>query len=188
MSLNDEIARYIQSDKYKEEVRRQLGQNPTFGSGRTKAIAEKYAEEIYNDLTETISLVASPNFVERMLDSYYTEVKFVNGQGWVVELFFDDMSAFSASLDPDRYEDGAYLPLIFNNGWNARGQVFGYWVSKDVEVMSRRRRKGSYFIQKAVDAFNNRHEKDGARALYNPVYDGASYDWFTYLDGDDWAY
>lgn len=193
MSLQDEIAKYLKSNKFQNEVRRKIGVLPDFGKSTgidaTKILAEKYAAELMNDVKTALSRVQSQNFIDRVRDEYYTEVKYEDGVGWVVELRFNDDAAFSPSLSHlEIYKNGAYLPVIFNNGWDADGTVYGYWATHGIYVRSLSYRKSSNFIQQAVDAFNKRHSKEGIRASYNPVYDGAGDDWLDYLDGTDWKF
>lgn len=196
MSLNDKINNYLNSDNFKEKVKQHTGldikgNSATINIYASRETAERYAAEIKNDLAHAIAMVPSMNFVDRMLDMYDVGVRFENGVGWVIELWFDEDAAFSPSLIPEWYDE-VYLPILFNNGWEAQNYVRGTWVSKGVRIKSLIKRKGAGFIQKAVDAFNKRHVGTNVKASYNPVYDrGADDDgddWYMSLYGDDWAY
>lgn len=190
MNLNDKINEFLRSDSFKKKVREQTGYNVDLNTTTTmisvsKESAEKIAAEIKNDLSHYIAMVPSVNFVDRMLDMYDVGVRFQKGVGWVIELWFDEDSAFSPSLKPEWYDD-AYLPILFNNGWEAAHYVYGEWVSKGIYTRSKIKRKGAGFIQKAVEAFNKRHSGTNIHASYNPVYDNDTDDWYDSLYGLDW--
>lgn len=190
MNLSDKINKYLASDAFKKKAKAQTGYDINTKATTTmvaapRETAEKCAAEIKNDLSHAIAMVPSMNFVDRMLDMYDVGVRFVDGVGWVIELWFNEDAAFSPSLIPEWYDE-VYLPILFNNGWEAQNYVYGEWVSKGVYIRSKIRRKGEKFIQKAVEAFNKRHAGTNIRASYNPVYDGDVDDWYDSLYGYDW--
>lgn len=196
MNLNDKINKYLASDAFKKKAKAQTGYDINTKATTTmvaapRETAEKCAAEIKNDLSNAIAMVPSVNFVDRMLDMYDVGIRFVDDIGWVIELWFDEDKAFSPSLIPDWYDE-VYLPILFNNGWEAQNYVWGEWVSKKVYIHSKIKRKGEKFIQKAVDAFNKRHVRTNIRASYNPVYDRGTDDegddWYMSLYGYDWEF
>lgn len=181
MSLKDELERYYKSDNFKKKVFEKVKSNPKLGN--IESSARQYAAILTRMLDEAIALVKSENFILRMYGKHYTEVKFIPGQGWTIELRFDEDSAWSPSLLPDVYDD-VYLPALFNNGYSASGIVYGYWETHGFFTNSRPERKAAHFIQSVVDEFNRKYADSGFRAVYNPVYDGM--DWYDSLFDEDW--
>lgn len=173
MSLKSEYEKFLKSDKFKSYIKSSVANDSKFGgTGQgTEAMAKRCASEIVDYLDRYIALVPSDNFVLRMYGRYDAVTRFESGRGWVVEVRFDEDAAFSPSLRPDEYDD-VYLPVLFNNGWNANGTVYGYWQTHDIYTRSRQRRDAALFIQRAVNDFNKKYAGTGIVAEYNPVYDG----------------
>lgn len=70
-----------------------------------------------------------------------------------ISLSFRPGSMFRPSLDPEEYPEGIQnIVLHFTHGWSARRPIRGEW--HGTEVWSRVTRRGSSFMQDAVNEFN----------------------------------
>lgn len=77
-----------------------------------------------------------------------------------------------ASLYPKKYDGVDNIVAIFNNGYTAQDHVYGKWHGKYVSSLDKR--QGSFFMQKAVDAFMAKYGSEFDVSIeLDPVYNGA---------------
>lgn len=181
--IQQELDRLFKTPEFRERVALEMSRNPNFGNGSrsgSRKLAQKCADELEGFLEAEIEALESSNFKRRMSGHYHTDVVF-GKDGWVVELRFDRSAAESPSLYPERYGP-VYLPALFNNGWSAKGRVYGYWDTAGMVVPSHRERKATRFVENAVAAFNKKWASSGVVAKYNPEWYGMSST--TYMSED----
>lgn len=74
----------------------------------------------------------------------------INGTQAVVEISID--KNFRPSLVPDVYDGVDDMAALFNNGYNARKQVFGYWHGKWTGSVTER--DCELFVQEGIESFD----------------------------------
>ena len=77
------------------------------------------------------------------------------------------------SIQPLIYPRGAdNIVALFNSGYSADGAVYGPWESAGLNVWTRKSRRGLYFLQDAISAFNSMYgEKYNVTVTLDAVYD-----------------
>lgn len=75
------------------------------------------------------------------------------------------------SLYPEKYSGVDNIVAIFNNGYTAGNSVYGKWHDKKIRSLDKR--QGSFFMQKAVDAFMAAYGDYDVSVDINSDYSGA---------------
>lgn len=170
----------------KIEEYRKSGIERTYGGGSVITIENMcmIAEEMIKSLQSLASQHSLPDSVQRHFASLtYDFPRPIDGDKTLynVEIYFqDDMSRMSLLITSGRRAgqrtgDGINnIVALFNNGYQARSQVFGVWSGREElgSIGSRQSRDGLHFMQQAVSDFNIKY---GAK--YNVVATVASSDY-----------
>lgn len=173
MALNDKINAYLKSASFQSKLKSAI----TDGNvGRTQkpknadkvdevdlsgeniasiVLAQQYETEMRDILKAEFKRIHTadkelPEKFENALDSKII----TRDKHLAIEFRFDD-TLWRESLNPGKYPDGAYLNVLFNNGVNAQGYVYGVW--HDRFVRSVKNRPASRFMYKARDKFMQQH-------------------------------
>ena len=176
MSLESELNKYYQSKSFRDKAEKLVKSNKNYASGGSEKLAKQYGMEMKSYLIEEINKLESDPAKERFLKAIIVEPKFIVNTGWTIDIYFDEDEVTSNSLwwQNSEYENGAYLPTLFANGYSTSNYVYGY--NNDGEwIRSLRMRQGYNFVKMAVQRFNQNHDSQ-IRAEYNEIYDGGSMD------------
>lgn len=88
-----------------------------------------------------------------------------------IQIYMSDAPG-RASLYPQKYGYVDNIVAIFNNGYTAENKVYGKWHGKYVSSLDKR--QGSFFMQKAIDAFMDKYGSEfDVSVELDPVYNGA---------------
>lgn len=133
----------------------------------TDNIVERFIEKLNSEMVEKLGYSFTEYIVKSEPDHFITS----DGRCWTeVELVFDPEKIRRNSLDSDSFPEGAYdIVALLNHGYQADGWVYGYWAPANKEVRSLKERKGTFFIQEAVNQFTAGSET--IKVLYNEKYD-----------------
>lgn len=182
MSIQDQLRGFEKTDKFKKLVAEKMKSDPNFGDGvkrgGSKKAATNFGDEMREILRDEILNIRNRD-KESFLDHIIMSEEFVSGTGWTISVSFDEDKVTSNSLywQNPNYELGAYLPVLFNEGYDANNYVYGYNNSGDYIRSSKslpdRHRDTLYFIQRAVDSFNSKY-KGKAVAQYSSKYSGGT--------------
>lgn len=178
MSLKDELKAFQKTPKFQNMVYEKMKHDPTFGLGEstsgTKQRAVDFGHKMREILQKKIANMESIAAKELFLGNIIVKENFIKGSGWVIDVSFDEDEVTSNSLywqNPE-YEMGAYLPVLFNEGYDADNYVYGY-DNYGNYIRSKRHRDAEHFIQDAVDEFNLA-QKGEAIAQYSSRYSGGT--------------
>lgn len=177
--LDQELARFAQSDKFKKLTTDYLKKEVSNGSGRvTLALAQSAEyyrsrmEEILIDEMIWVGLGVYAGFNYEIVDTKKTLASHSDAPCVEINISFDEDVAFSPSLYPAKHT-GVILPRLLNAGYSTEGnrRVFGPYYSKSNhswvsnKQWSLPAREGLHFMEFAVERFN--HEVGGlAEATY----------------------
>lgn len=164
----------MNTPKYKELISKKFANEKNFGNGGNgfdnERKAKLYGEEMKNLLLDEINHLDSLPAIERFKKAVRVKTHFEIGTGWVIDVYFDEDEVSSNSLWWEKYENGAYLPVLFANGYSAKNNVYGY-NNNGEHIVSKESRLGYNFIANAVQRFNSVHSKN-IKAEYNEIYGG----------------
>lgn len=175
MSIESQLKVFAKTDKFRKLVAEKIKNNPNFGSGSYHKTAVKFGDEMKEFLRNEIVNIKSSTTNESFLDHIIVNEEFLNGTGWTINVSFDEDKVTRNSLfwQNPKYEMGAYLPTLFNEGYDADNYVYGYDDNGTYYSYSKKHREALYFIQRAVDLFNTKY-KGKAVAQYNSKYTGGT--------------
>lgn len=146
----------------------------TYGGG--SIMTEKQMIDAAMDLISMIrSAAASANLpasVMEHVESLRVSVPYVQSDGSTsLEIYMADAPA-RPSLYPQKYGYVDNIVAIFNNGYTASDKVYGKWHGKYVSSLDKR--QGSFFMQKAINAFMAKYSSEfDVSVELDSVYDGA---------------
>ena len=173
-SIDSQVEQLMKTPKYKEIISKKLANEKNFGNGGNgfgnEKKAQLYGEEMKNLLLDEINNLDSLPAIERFKKAIRVKTRFEIGIGWVIDVYFDEDEVSSNSLWWEKYENGAYLPVLFANGYTAKNRVYGYTNNGNYAI-SKQSRIGYNFIANAVQRFNSIHNKT-VKAEYNEIYGG----------------
>lgn len=176
--INDKLAKYSKSNKFKNKVSTYVKENPSVLRGSNAVhTAEKFGK-IMSDILKKIyysdtDLQASMSGRKLVPDvSVTSKIEKYNGSPRiVVEINLNHSDFMSESLYPEKYPGKVSLIDIFNYGYKLNGEstrdyVYGYWDNgiSSVPTRSLRLRNGKFFIQAAIEEFNALYSSKGAYA------------------------
>ena len=186
MSLQDKLEAWAKSSKGKAKIaearKSALKTGKAFGSrkgsggagtgGASRSDIEFYKKEFLKILREKIQDAgydfAAPGNIN-------VTGLFNDTTGYYELHFnFDQESIQRESLCPEKYPDGAYdIVALLNHGYDANGQVYGYWEPAGRVIGSLQSREGLFYIQAATETFEQLYG-DTVRVSYNEKYDKRS--------------
>lgn len=131
--------------------------------GTISEAASVFADVLLHNIT---SLLASNGFengflgesaIEALSDIAYTEPqKISDGKYSIVIYFKGDMSR--KSLDPDSYNEIRDIASLLNDGYSARGSVYGLWHNNMIRSLEKR--TGAHFIEQSIHDFMGSYASD----------------------------
>ena len=178
--LNERLRDYLNSAPVQKRIREEIKKNPQIGKssgGGAESVAKAAAEELKDILLDVIdsNSILSPRAKEVFSDAVRSEVFFDDGVGWTANVYFDREVVARRSWYEIKYDFDVYLPVLFNNGYDAENYVY-----KKIDGEGRRSlrvRAASEFIQETAVEFRRRHNNDGLTLTYNPAYDSENSEW-----------
>lgn len=135
----------------------------------SRVLTKKWVTEMARELADAIKANAAglPGSVAADVNSINAgSVIYVGGGAMMVELNFSE-DLMRSSLVPEQYGD-VNIVALFEKGYHASGQVFGYWHGEP--TFSLTDRQGAWFISNAVDQFNNKYADLGVKATVLGIY------------------
>lgn len=172
MSIASELAAFQKSDKFKRIQQETLADYRRRGITHTEAGYEvipedrayKSAEKFIEVLRATARSYDLPASIMAHIDGMQPgELLHVGSGEYILPLSFaGDMSRESLENSAPQYdkynghtgEGIENIVALFNNGYEAHGDVYGYWRSHDTETYNLQARVGLHFIQQAIQDFN----------------------------------
>lgn len=161
--LDQELAKFAQSDRFKKLSNNYLNSSG-FKSSKKGTLtlaknAEEYKDRMIEILTEEMYLYGLSEYAGFVSVIQDTDETLINGAPCVkISIEFDADVAYSPSLLPSKYI-GVILPRLLNTGYRAKRTVRGIWHSKSQGVtyenhISLQSRAALNFIESAVAIFN----------------------------------
>lgn len=135
----------------------------------SRVLTKKWVTEMAKELANAIKANAAglPGSVAANVNSITPGgVTYVGGGAMMIELNFSG-DLMRSSLVPEQYGD-VNIVALFEKGYHASGQVFGYWHGEP--TFSLTDRDGAWFIADAVDAFNGKYAGLGVTVTVLGVY------------------
>lgn len=118
-------------------------------------------------------------FLDDIIIDVKPQLVTVNGKEYVtIGVSFNRNSSktiVSKSLNPKKYKDPVYMPLIVNNPWKASRHTYGNYRGKRIRSALEwpyKEQKG--FMKEVIDGFNNK-TPDYVRAEMHVAYDGGTF-------------
>ena len=177
-NLDQQLKKFEKTDKFRKNVEEKLKHNfsssNSFGL-KTLQTVKQYGSRMKEILREDILDIKSSTTGESFLDHIIVSEEFRPGLGWIINIFFDEDEVTRNSLywQSPKYEMGAYLPVLFNEGYDAKSWVYGYDNNGNY-IRSLTHRDALHFIQKSVDRFNT-EQKGMVVAEYSDKYSGGTF-------------
>lgn len=146
----------------------------TYGGG--SIMTEKEMIDAAKDFISMLRTAAAsanlPPSVMEHVESFMFTVPYMRPDGSAsIEIYMSDAPG-RASLYPKKYDGVDNIVAIFNNGYTAKDRVYGKWHDKYVSSLDKR--QGSFFMQKAVDAFMDKYGSEfDVSVELDPIYNGA---------------
>lgn len=173
MALNDKFNAYLKSSVFQSKFKSAVASGNVGRMQKPKnadkvdevelsgeniasiALAQQYETEMCDILKAEFKHIdtADEELPEKFENALHSKI-ITRGKHLVVEFRFDD-TLWRESLNPGKYPDGAYLNVLFHNGVNAQGYIYGVW--HDRFVRSVKHRPASHFMYKARDEFMQKH-------------------------------
>ena len=173
MALNDKINAYLKSSAFQSKFKSAVASGNVGRMQKPKnadkvdevelsgeniasiALAQQYETEMCDILKAEFKHIdtADEELPEKFENALHSKI-LNRDKHLVIEFWFDD-TLWRESLNPGEYPDGAYLNVLFNNGVNAQGYIYGVW--HDRFVRSVKHRPASHFMYKARNEFMQKH-------------------------------
>lgn len=176
-SIARKIKEFTESSAGKGKISEYIFDKRKSGNGKTASggyiVTEqdmiRLAETMIRIMKEEIS-VFSDEIPKSVLDHFESlnyripKIDGVHGEYYIIEIFFeDDLSRPSfISVDGGRTGEGIKnIVSLFNTGYKSSAEVIGYWDGHEDlgRLASRTYLEGKYFIQRAVESFNQIYGK-----------------------------
>lgn len=125
----------------------------TYGGGRIMTDKEMItaAKELISMIKSSAASAGLPASVMEHVESLdHTDPLDLPDGSKEIQIYITD-DPKRPSLYPEKYSGVDNIVAIFNNGYTAGNFVYGKWHDKNVRSLDQR--QGSFFMQKAVDAF-----------------------------------
>lgn len=125
----------------------------TYGGGviMTEKEMMKAAKELIAMVRSAAASAGIPASVMDHIESLDYTTPFINEDGSAsIQIYMTD-NPHRDSLMPKKYDGVHNIVATFNCGYSADGRVYGMWHGN--KIASLEQRQGSFFMQKAVDAF-----------------------------------
>lgn len=156
-SIESACAKQIQSKAVQAKISQKCKKLAASGKalGTKNTLSMEQAGKLLFDIIEQ-------NFPKESLStfplssSYISSIKFVNDK-YQIDIQFPSNETRRESLCPDEYDGIDNIVALFNNGYEARASVYGYWVSKEKWVWSTRKRPALHFMQESIEQFNSQY-------------------------------
>ena len=177
-NLEQQLKKFEKTDKFRKEVEKVIKYTSSSGNSfslKTLQTAKQYGLRMKEILREDILNIKSSTTGKSFLDYIVVSEEFKSGLGWIINVSFnaDEVTRNSLYWQNPKYEMGAYLPVLFNEGYNANNPVYGY-DSNGNYIRSLTHRDALYFVQKSVERFNI-EQKGRAIAEYSDKYSGGTF-------------
>lgn len=129
----------------------------TYGGGSIMNEKEMVsaAKELIAMVRSSAASAGLPASVMEHIESLDYTMPFINADGSAsIQIYMSD-NPHRDSLMPQKYGGVENIVAIFNSGYSADGRVYGTWHGK--KTASLEQRQGSFFMQKAVNAFEAKY-------------------------------
>lgn len=129
----------------------------TYGGGSIMNEKEMVsaAKELIAMVRSSAASAGLPASVMEHIESLDYTMPFINADGSAsIQIYMSD-NPHRDSLMPQKYGGVENIVAIFNSGYSADGRVYGTWHGK--KIASLEQRQGSFFMQKAVNAFEAKY-------------------------------
>lgn len=129
----------------------------TYGGGSIMNEKEMIsaAKELIAMVRSAAATAGLPASVMEHIESLDYTTPFINADGSAsIQIYMSD-SPHRDSLMPQKYGGVENIVAIFNSGYSADGRVYGAWHGK--KIASLPERSGSFFMQKAINAFEAKY-------------------------------
>jgi len=129
----------------------------TYGGGSIMNEKEMIsaAKELIAMVRSAAATAGLPLSVMEHIESLDYTMPFINADGSAsIQIYMSD-NPHRDSLMPQKYGGVENIVAIFNSGYSADGRVYGMWHGK--KIASLEQRQGSFFMQKAVNAFEAKY-------------------------------
>ena len=150
--MNDKIQSYRKgSDPHVKAT------GKTYGGGSIMNDKEmiKAAKELISMVRSAAASAGLPTSVMEHVESLDHTMPHINADGSAsIQIYITD-NTHRDSLMPQKYGGVENIVAIFNSGYSADGRVYGVWHGE--KIVSLEQRQGSFFMQKAVNAFEAKY-------------------------------